>query len=238
MAAATEPGATTAMAAAQRHPLLVRIAHWVNAAAFLVLAPSGALILWVHPELYWGETGYFGDPAWLRLGLEPNFHISPTARNYHFLAAWILVLNGVVYLTWGLLTRHFRRKLALRREEMTSRHLLADIGRHLRFRHARRRAAREYNTLQKLAYLTVIFVLLPIMLISGLTLSPGFTAAFPEIFWLWGRQTARSVHFLAACGLVGFLVIHIVQVFAVGFRREMRAMLTGRFTPPPGEETP
>src|SRR5580700_9888869 len=94
-----------------RHPLLVRIAHWLNAAAFLLLIPSGALILWAHPELYWGETGFFGDPAWLRVPVTPNPFGSLVGRAFHFFAAWVVVLNGVVYLMWGAFTRHFQRKM-------------------------------------------------------------------------------------------------------------------------------
>lgn len=220
-----------------RHPLLVRIAHWLNAAAFLLLIPSGALILWAHPELYWGETGFFGDPAWLRVPVAPNPFGSLVGRAFHFFAAWVVVLNGVVYLVWGAFTRHFQRKMLPTRAQLGWRHLLHEVVQHALLRRATGQAVLEYNALQKFAYIVVLFVLIPLMVLSGLTMSPGFTAAVPELFWLWGRQTARSVHFLSACGLVLFLVIHILEVFVAGVRNEIRSMVTGRFIVPPQGES-
>jgi thiosulfate reductase cytochrome b subunit len=221
-----------------RHSLMVRVTHWINAAAFLILIPSGALIFWAHPELYWGETGYFGEPAWLHLPITPQPFGSLIGRAFHFFAAWTLVLNGAVYLSWGLCSNHFRKKITPSRAQLGWRHILHEILQHVRLRHATGVAALEYNVLQKFAYIVVIFVLVPLMLISGLTMSPGFTAAVPELFLLWGRQTARSVHFISASLLTMFLVVHLFQVFIIGVRNEMRSMLTGRFVLPEKSETP
>ena len=90
-----------------RHNLLVRITHWVNTLAFLALVVSGSAILLAHPRLYWGETGAFGSPALFQLPLRLNLDQSGWGRSLHFLAAWICVLNGVVYVLSGLVRRHF-----------------------------------------------------------------------------------------------------------------------------------
>ncbi|QIB65068.1 cytochrome b/b6 domain-containing protein [Kineobactrum salinum] len=215
-----------------RHPSFVRVTHWFTAAAMLVLIPSGLLILWAHPELYWGETGYFGDPAWLRFPIEPNFLGSLLGRPFHFFAAWVLVLSYLVYLVWGFLSGHFWKRMLPTRAQLHWRHIRHEIVEHALFRRATGKAALEFNLFQKLAYISVIFVLIPLMLLSGLTMSPGFTAAIPELFWLWGRQTARSVHFIGAGALVLFLIIHVIQLFVVGFKNEVRSMTTGRFVVP------
>ena len=94
-----------------RHTRLVRITHWINALSFVLLVPSGIAILLAHPEFYWGEVGYFGHPAALTLPLEPNFDHTGWGRGLHFLFAWLLVLNGLVYLLCGLINGHFRRQM-------------------------------------------------------------------------------------------------------------------------------
>lgn len=221
-----------------RHSLLVRVTHWINAAAFMMLIPSGVLIVSAHPEFYWGETGYYGDPAWLRLPFEPNFVIGALGRNLHFLAAWMLVLNGIVYLMSGMQTRHFRKKLLPRRDQLSWCHIRQNIAEHARLRRPAGAAALEYNVLQKGSYLVVLFVLIPLMLLTGLTMSPGFTAAVPELFWLWGRQTARSLHLLSACALLVFVLVHIFEVFVAGARNEIRSMVTGRFVVPSERKAP
>jgi thiosulfate reductase cytochrome b subunit len=172
-----------------------------------------------------GEPVEGAFPVWLILPGDLG-----EARAVHFDAAWLLVLNGLVYLLSGLFSGHFRRDLLPAAKELAPRHLLADVWRHLRLRRARGAAARRYNVLQKLAYVTVIFVLLPVMVLSGLTMSPGATAALPFLFDLFGgRQSARTIHFLAADLLVLFVLVHIVQVLLTGAFNNMRAMITGRY---------
>jgi thiosulfate reductase cytochrome b subunit len=213
-----------------RHTRLVRITHWINALSFVLLVPSGIAILLAHPEFYWGEVGYFGHPAALTLPLEPNFDHTGWGRGLHFLFAWVLVLNGLVYLLCGLINGHFRRQMLPKRAELGGRHLWREIREHLRFARPKGEATRHYNVLQKIAYLIVVFVLLPLMLLTGLTMSPAVTAAVPELFTLFGgRQSARTIHFIAASALALFLFIHVVQIFVVGFVNEMRSMISGRF---------
>jgi thiosulfate reductase cytochrome b subunit len=178
---------------------------------------------------YDGDDMPIGEafPNWITLPGGPGLGL---ARDWHFALAWAFVLNGVAYLLFGLLSGHFRRDLVPARAEMRPRHILRDLWNHMLLRRARGEAARRYNVLQKLAYLTVIFVLLPLMVLTGLTMSPAVTAAFPFLFDLFGgRQSARTIHFIVANLLVLFVLIHIVQVLIAGPLNEMRSMITGRF---------
>jgi thiosulfate reductase cytochrome b subunit len=227
----TMSGAMTARAemAVRRHPLWVRLAHWVNAGAFAALAVSGVAILLALPRLFWGETGANDAPAWIVLPLPVNLEQTGWGRNLHFLAAWIFVLNGALYLLIALASGHLLRRLTPDRDQLHPRHIAADLRAHLRLTGSGAAGARRYNVLQKLAYLAVILVLAPVMLLSGLTMAPGVTAAYPELFTLFGgRQSARTIHFLSAVLLVGFLLIHVWQVLANGPLDLMRGMITGR----------
>jgi len=164
-------------------------------------------------------------PRWATTGTDLG-----VARDWHFLMAWLLVINGTVYLVYGAFSGHFRRDLAPSARELRPRHLLSDVWKHLRLRRARGEDAKRYNTLQKLTYLLVIFVLLPVMVLSGLTMSPAVTAAAPFLFDLFdGRQSARTVHFIAANLLLLFVLVHIVQVALFGAFNLMRSMITGRY---------
>jgi thiosulfate reductase cytochrome b subunit len=166
-------------------------------------------------------------PPWLTLPSEPGLAL---ARDWHFLMAWLFVANGAVYLLFGLLNGHFRRDLAPAADQLRARHILADVWDHVRLRAPRGEAARRYNVLQKLAYLTVVFLLLPIMVLSGLTMSPAVTAAVPSLLDLFGgRQSARTIHFLVANLLVLFVLVHVVEVFLAGAFNCMRSMITGRY---------
>ncbi|MHC1998928.1 cytochrome b/b6 domain-containing protein [Methylobacterium sp. CM6241] len=216
-----------------RHPVWLRLTHWVNAAAFLVLLISGIAILLALPRLFWGETGANGAPAWLELPLPVNLEQTGWGRNLHFLAAWILVINGLAYLLLVLASGHLRKNLVPNRDQLSARHLAREISDHVRFEKARGNEALRYNALQKFAYLGVVLILFPLMVLTGLTMSPGFTTAFPELFTLFGgRQSARTIHFLVASLLVLFLLIHVAQVFVGGAANLMRSMITGRFTIP------
>jgi thiosulfate reductase cytochrome b subunit len=166
-------------------------------------------------------------PSWLTLPGESGLAL---ARDWHFLMAWLFVGNGVVYLLFGLLSGHFRRDLAPAADQLRVRHILADLWDHVRLRVPRGEAARRYNVLQKLAYLTVIFLLLPIMVLSGLTMSPAVTAAVPGLLDLFGgRQSARTIHFLVANLLVLFVLVHVAEVVLAGAVNGMRSMITGRY---------
>jgi len=166
-------------------------------------------------------------PAWLTSPGEPGLALT---RDWHFLMAWLFVANGIVYLWIGILNGHFRRDLAPTADQLRPRHILADICDHVRLRPPRGEAARRYNLLQKLAYLTVVFVLLPLMLLTGVTMSPAVVAAAPGLLDLFGgRQSARTIHFLVANLLVLFVLVHVIEMILAGAVNGMRSMITGRY---------
>jgi thiosulfate reductase cytochrome b subunit len=164
-------------------------------------------------------------PQWATLGADLAL-----ARDWHFLMAWMFVINGTIYLLFGLFSGHFRRDLAPSGDQLRPRHIATDIWNHLRLRRPRGEAARRYNVLQKFTYLAVIFLLLPTILASGLTMSPAVTAAFPFLFDLFGgRQSARTIHFVCANLLLLFVLVHVVEVLLSGAFNLMRSMITGRY---------
>lgn len=168
-------------------------------------------------------------PPWATLGADLAL-----ARDWHFLMAWLFVINGTIYLLFGLFSGHFRRDLAPSADQLRPRHIASDIWDHLRLKRPRGEAAKRYNVLQKLTYLVVIFLLLPAILLSGLTMSPAVTAAFPFLFDLFaGRQSARTIHFIAANLLVLFVLVHVAQVLLFGAFNLTRSMITGRYVVKP-----
>jgi thiosulfate reductase cytochrome b subunit len=174
-----------------------------------------------------GEPVAGAFPNWMTLPGGPGLAL---ARNWHFAMAWLFVLNAVVYLLFGFASGHFRRDLVPSGAELRPRHILADIWNHIRLRRPRGEAARRYNVLQKLAYIAVVFVLLPVMVLTGLTMSPAVTTAMPFLFDLFGgRQSARTIHFLVANLLVLFVLVHVIQVMVSGLFNNMRSMITGRY---------
>jgi thiosulfate reductase cytochrome b subunit len=164
-------------------------------------------------------------PAWATL---PSWQSLAEGRLWHFFFAWAFVFNGLVYLLYGLLNGHVWRDM------VPSRRDLGRIGRtvwdHLRLRFPSGNEARRYNVLQKLSYLAVIFVLLPVLVLAGLAMSPRLDAGFPELPSLFGgRQSARTVHFIAALALVAFVLVHIFMVLISGVWNNIRSMVTGRY---------
>jgi thiosulfate reductase cytochrome b subunit len=209
------------------HSLSVRVTHWTTALNFVGLVVSGVAILLAHPRLYWGETGAVGTPSLLDLPLP--FMLtgqSGWGRYLHFLSAWIAVLTGVCYVLSGFLTRHFRKNLLPVKSDLTAAAVFKVIANHLRFNSAQ---LDSYNVLQRLTYLSVVFVLFPLMIWTGLAMSPAITSVIPVLVdVLGGQQSARTIHFFAADLLVLFFFIHILMVCTSGFRYRMRAMTIGR----------
>ncbi|AGB84018.1 thiosulfate reductase cytochrome B subunit (membrane anchoring protein) [Serratia sp. FGI94] len=166
-------------------------------------------------------------PAWLTI---PSYYDLGAARNWHFLFAWLLVVNGLIYLAHGFWRNHIRRELFLDRDQRTLRHLWREIRDHARLRFAKGDEARRYNALQKITYSLVALVLLPLMVLTGLTMSPGIDAAFPFLPDLFGgRQSARTLHFVTASSLVLFVIVHLLMVLLSGFWNNMRSMITGKY---------
>ena len=156
-------------------------------------------------------------------------------RRWHFFFAWLFLFNGLIYLAWSLASGHLRRDLAPSAEDL--KHIGSSIAEHARLRFPRGEEAKRYNVLQKLTYLFVALILLPLMLITGLAMSPGMDAAFPLLLEvLGGRQTARTIHFIAASGIVLFVVVHLVMVLISGVWNNLRSMITGRYVIEPAKE--
>ena len=224
--------------AVYRHPLPVRITHWMNALCLLVLVLSGLQILNAHPALYWGNDSTFSNPfvafgsgqgpafpAWATL---PGWQDLAAGRRWHFFFAWLFVFNGLLYVIYALTSRRVDKVLAPTGAQL--RHIGGSIREHLRLRFPHGEEARSYNVLQKLSYLAVLFGLLPLMVATGLTMSPGMDARLHFLVEVFGgRQSARTLHFLTASTLVLFFIVHIIAVVAAGPLTELRSIITGWF---------
>jgi thiosulfate reductase cytochrome b subunit len=172
-----------------------------------------------------GEDEQRGFPAWSTV---PGSQNLASGRKWHFFFAWLLVINGAAYLIYSLLSGHFRRDFTPSGDEI--RHIPKSIWDHARLRFPKGDEARSYNVLQKLTYALVVFIMLPLMVLAGLTMSPGLDTAFPQLLTLFGgRQSARTVHFIIAWSLVAFVIVHVAMVILSGFWNNFRSMLTGRY---------
>jgi thiosulfate reductase cytochrome b subunit len=222
-------------------PAVLRVTHWTFAALFAAFVVSGIAIVIAHPRFYWGESGFFDLPAAFELPIATTKGHTGWGRNLHFLAVWLSVVNALVYVAWGVRTRHFRSRLWPARDERRWPHVRRVLGEHLRFARPENHAnhdgdaagagahPRRYNVLQKTTYLVVLAVVFPALFLTGLTMSPAVTAAAPWLFTLFGgRQSARTLHFIAAVILLLFAVVHVVMVLRAGIRRTLWPMVTGR----------
>jgi thiosulfate reductase cytochrome b subunit len=184
---------------------------------------TGVLGLSADPQ--GGEPAARGFPSWATI---PSYQDLATGRAWHFFFAWLFVLNGLFYVVYSLLTRHVSRDL------VPSSYQLGGIGHtileHLRFRFPKGEEAKHYNVLQKLTYLAVIFVLVPVIILAGLTMSPQMDASQPWLLVVFGgRQSARTVHFLVATALLLFVLVHVFMVLVSGVWNNLRSMITGRY---------
>ncbi len=238
------------------HARWVRISHWILTVSFLTLAFTGVEILMVHPRLYWGVAGNELTPALLELPISRNhrhggwekptpffadtsgpvsasrtfeiFNQNGWGRSLHFLAAWCLVLPGAVYLVAGIFGGHFRSSLWPRAGELSPAHFFRELVDHLRLRIPPAAGGPRYGLLQKCAYSVVVFLLAPLMVVTGLAMSPAVTAAYPFLAGIFGGyQSARTLHFFAFVCLLLFLFVHVAMVILTGFRRQIRAMTVG-----------
>ena len=229
------------MTSAPRHFAVVRITHWIITFSFFALLVTGIEILISHPRFYWGEVGNVSMPSLFELPIPASRGSVKTgysfvlpdqnswSRSLHFQAGWVAVFTGLLYAVSGLLTGHFRNNLLPARADLAWRALSAQIANHLRFNRPGETEAHSYSSLQRLTYLLVIFVLFPLMIWTGLAMSPAFTGAFPATVTVFGgQQSARTIHFFATVALVLFLLVHIMMVLLAGFGNRMRAMITGR----------
>ena len=240
------------------HAGWVRLSHWILAASVITLAVSGFIILMAHPRLYWGEVGNDLTPALFELPISRNYHhggwtepviffprpgasaIASQVRTYdifnqngwarslHFLAAWLLIVTVLLYLAAGISGGHVRRHLIPRARELAPRSFWQDIRAHARLPMPRAPGGPPYGPLQKLAYFSVVFLALPLIVVTGLAMAPAVSAAYPPLLDLFGgSQSARTIHFFAFSALLLFLAVHVTMVLLTGFRRQMRAMTLG-----------
>jgi thiosulfate reductase cytochrome b subunit len=172
-----------------------------------------------------GELVPRAFPSWLTI---PDTRWLAMARRWHLFFAWVFVINGLCYVAYSVVARHFARDLAPTAADWRS--IGRSIVEHLRFKHPTGEAAKRYNVLQKLAYLAVIFVLLPLVILMGFAMSPwldSLLTGWVDVFG--GRQSARTLHFIVAWLLVAFVLIHVFEVIVSGFWNHLRSMITGRY---------
>jgi thiosulfate reductase cytochrome b subunit len=232
----SEPRRPAAETSSTVHSYNVRICHWVNVVACTYLLVSGVHIFLDFPELYWGHTGYRGYPAafrladwgltWEEAGALGNRR---WGRNYHFTFAWVFLINGAIYVGWNLYSTHFRDRMLPARDELTVARMRMELGEHFRGRLRRHISSGSYGTLQKTSYLVLIFAFMPLMILTGIAQSPGFTAAMPALLDLFGgRQSARTLHTIGTVVFLLFVAVHVLEVAAAGFVNRVRSMITGK----------
>lgn len=186
-----------------------------------------------------GYSGQVGErvpvafPSWATV---PSYRDLADSRHWHFFFAWLFVINGLIYWLAGLISGHIRKDLVPSKADVKPRNVWHEIVTHARLKFPKGEDARHYNVLQKGAYLGVVLILLPLMVLTGLSMSPGFDAGAPWLVDLFGgRQSARSIHFLAASGIVAFVLLHLFMVVASGTWNNIRSMITGRYAIVPEE---
>jgi thiosulfate reductase cytochrome b subunit len=244
-----QPTAVATRTGMPRHSALVRVTHWLTTLCFLALLVSGLEIVVSHPRFYWGESGNVLTPALFSIPIPSSRATVPTGYGYvlpdqngwsrylHFEAAWVLVLTGALYVIWGALSGHFRKDLLPEASDRSVPTLSRALVQHLRFARPVAADAWSYNLVQRLTYILVIFVLFPLVIWTGLAMSPAFVSAVPStVTILGGRQSARTLHFLVTVSLVAFLLVHVAMVWFAGFGTRVMAMITGAPAPTRGTE--
>jgi thiosulfate reductase cytochrome b subunit len=240
----------------QRHAGWVRISHWIATVSLLTLAFTGFVILMAHPRLYWGDAGNDLTPALLELPISRNYQhrgwdtptpffqdaASPVSanrtydifnkngwgRSLHFLAAWCLVFPGIVYILMGVFGGHFRAHIWPNTKELAPRLVWHDVVNHFRLQIPPATGGPHYGLLQKCAYSFVTFVAAPLIVVSGLAMSPAVSAACPLLLRMFGGfQSARTIHFFTFVALLLFVFVHVVMVVKSGLKRQIRAMTVG-----------
>lgn len=232
--------AVPALASPPRHSALVRVTHWITAVCFFALLVTGIEIVISHPRFYWGETGNVRTPPLFHLPIPASRATVPTgygyvlpdqngwSRSLHFEAAWAAVIAGLLYFLGGVLRGHFREKLLPHPSELTRQAITAVIAGHLRVKPHSESETGTYNVLQRLTYSAIVFVVFPLMIWTGLAMSPAIASAWPAAVTVFGgQQSARTLHFFGTVILVLFLLVHLAMIGLSGFRRRVRAMVTG-----------
>jgi thiosulfate reductase cytochrome b subunit len=179
---------------------------------------------------YSGKSGMRQPVAFPSWATVPSFRDLADSRRWHFFFAWLFVINGLAYWLVGLINGHIRKDITPSLVDVKPRNVWHEIVTHAKLQFPKGREALRYNVLQKGSYLAVVLILLPLMVATGLTMSPGFDAAAPWLLDLFGgRQSARTIHFLSASAIVLFILVHLVMVVLSGTWNNIRSMITGRY---------
>ena len=216
----------------KRHALSTRLWHWLNLLCVVVLFMSGLTISNAHRRLYWGDWGFEASQAWLMVPRFPDWMTIPgyyslaVARDWHILMAWPFALGLLFMWIAMMINRHFKRDIVTKRREWRPSAIWRDVVEHLKLNFDHHEG--KYNFLQKLAYGLVLGVFLPMMIFTGIYISPGMEPTFGWLVdLLGGRQSARSLHFIFAFAIAGFFIVHVLLVILSGPIRQMRDMITG-----------
>ena len=216
----------------KRHALSTRLWHWLNLLCVVVLFMSGLTISNAHRRLYWGDWGFEASQAWLMVPRFPDWMTIPgyyslaVARDWHILMAWPFALGLMFMWIAMMVNRHFKRDIVTKRREWRPSAIWRDVVEHLKLNFDHHEG--KYNFLQKLAYGLVLGVFLPMMIFTGISISPGMEPTFGWLVdLLGGRQSARSLHFIFAFAIVGFFIVHVLLVILSGPIRQMQDMITG-----------
>ena len=216
----------------KRHALSTRLWHWLNLLCVVVLFMSGLTISNAHRRLYWGDWGFEASQAWLMVPRFPDWMTIPgyyslaVARDWHILMAWPFALGLMFMWIAMMVNRHFKRDIVTKRREWRPSAIWRDVVEHLKLNFDHHEG--KYNFLQKLAYGLVLGVFLPMMIFTGISISPGMEPTFGWLVdLLGGRQSARSLHFIFAFAIAGFFIVHVLLVILSGPIRQMQDMITG-----------
>ena len=216
----------------KRHALSTRLWHWLNLLCVVVLFMSGLTISNAHRRLYWGDWGFEASQAWLMVPRFPDWMTIPgyyslaVARDWHILMAWPFAVGLLFMWIAMMVNRHFKRDIVTRRREWRPSAIWRDVVEHLKLNFDHHEG--KYNFLQKLAYGLVLGVFLPMMIFTGISISPGMEPTFGWLVdLLGGRQSARSLHFIFAFAIAGFFIVHVLLVILSGPIGQMRDMITG-----------
>jgi thiosulfate reductase cytochrome b subunit len=241
------------------HKVWVKYSHWIITLSFFALTITGFEMIMVHPRFYWGEVGNDLTPALFELPVSRNyrhggwtkstaffdnvnspvtagrtfedelFNQNSWGRSLHFLSGWFLVVVGLYYLVLGFWSGHIYTNLWLRMRDLNPKLFWADVMNHVRMNLSPASYGPNYGLLQKISYLVVIFFLMPLMVMTGMTMSPAITAAYPFLLKIFfGAQSARTIHLFASAALVLFLVVHLVMIIKTGFKQHIRFMTIGK----------
>lgn len=239
------------------HSLWVRSTHIILTFSVLALIITGIEMIMVHPRFYWGEAGNDLTPALFELPFSRNyqhggwdksipffdkvngkvsaartydiFNKNGWGRSLHFLAGWFLVISGLTYLIWGTVRGHLRKNIWPGFKSLSLPSLWNDLKEHLISNEYLSQIKSKYGLLQKTTYSLVIFIFMPLVFMTGITMSPAITAAYPFLLKIFlGAQSARTLHLFISIALVLFLIIHIIMVIRSGFKQNIRNITIGK----------